>query len=107
MFPVGFVVRVLRASSAITKYWASSGMSPSRFHVLPLREISEVHREDEEVQRLPVEGSPLLFVKQIDDFVAAALDGRPPAVSLRESRGNTAVLAALHESAKTGRAVTI
>ena len=71
------------------------------------REIIEVHREDEEVQRLPVEGSPLLFVKQIDDFVAAALDGRPPAVSLRESRGNTAVLAALHESAKTGRAVTI
>ncbi len=71
------------------------------------REIIELHRDEEEVQRIAVEGSPLLFVKQIDDFVAAALDGRPPAVSLRETRGNTAVLVALHESAKTGRAVTI
>jgi predicted dehydrogenase len=70
------------------------------------REVIEVHRDEQEV-RVSVDGSPLLFVRQIDDFVAAALDGRSPAVSLRETRGNTAVLAALHESAKTGRAVTI
>ena len=30
-----------RASSAITKYWLSSATSPSRFHVFPVREISD------------------------------------------------------------------
>src|SRR5262245_30812773 len=33
--------RFARASSAIVKYWESSVMSPSRFHVLPVREISD------------------------------------------------------------------
>ena len=33
--------RVVRASSAIVKYWLSSVMSPRRFHVLPVREISD------------------------------------------------------------------
>ena len=69
-------------------------------------EVIEIHRGEEE-RRETVEGSPLLFVRQIEDFVAAALDGRAPAVSLRESRGNAAALAALHESARSRRAVTI
>ena len=33
-------------------------------------------------RRVAVEGSSLLFVRQVEDFVAAALDGRAPAVSL-------------------------
>lgn len=69
-------------------------------------EIIEIRRGDD-VQRETVEGSPLLFVRQIDDFVAAALDGRPPVVSLADSRGNAAALAALHRSARARRAVTI
>jgi predicted dehydrogenase len=71
------------------------------------REIIEVHRDEQEVEKVTVDGSPLLFVRQIDDFVAAALDGRSPAVSLRETRGNAAVLAALHESARTGHTVQL
>ena len=57
--------------------------------------------------RVPVEGSPALFVRQIDDFVAAALDGKAPAVSLADSRGNAAALAALYEAARLGRAVPL
>ena len=66
----------------------------------------EIHRNDD-VRRETVEGSPVLFVRQIDDFVAAVLDGRAPAVSLEDSRGNAAALAALSESARFGRAVTL
>ena len=64
----------------------------------------EVERA-ESVDRVRVAGSPVLFVRQIEDFVAAVLDGRTPAISLRDSRGNAAALAALHESARTRRAV--
>jgi D-xylose 1-dehydrogenase (NADP+, D-xylono-1,5-lactone-forming) len=66
----------------------------------------EIQRGDE-VDRVRVAGSPALFVRQIEDFIAAVLDGRPPAVSLRDSRGNAAALAALHEAAATGRTVRI
>jgi xylose dehydrogenase (NAD/NADP) len=62
---------------------------------------------DGRLQTVPVEPSPELFVREIDDFVAAALDGRPPAVSLRDSRGNAATLAALYASARTARPVSI
>jgi xylose dehydrogenase (NAD/NADP) len=66
----------------------------------------EVQRGDE-TRRLEVPGSDQLFVRQIDDFVAAVLDGRAPTVSLAESRGNAAALAALSASAETGKAVKI
>ena len=69
-------------------------------------EVIEIRRGDNRRQEA-VEGSPLLFVRQIDDFVAATLDGRTPAVSLSDSRGNAAALAALHTSARTGQAVTL
>jgi xylose dehydrogenase (NAD/NADP) len=71
-----------------------------------LRESIEIERGDE-VERIVVEGSPVLFVRLIEDFVGATLDGRAPTVSLHESRGNAAALAALYESAKTGRAVSL
>ena len=61
----------------------------------------------EDVQRIEIEGSPLLFVRQIEDFVNAALDGRAPLVSLAESRGNAAALAALAQSARSGLPVQI
>jgi predicted dehydrogenase len=61
----------------------------------------------DEVERVDVDGSPLHFVRLVEDFVAAALDGRPTAVSLAESRGNAAALAALYRSAESGRPVQL
>jgi predicted dehydrogenase len=61
----------------------------------------------EEVRRIEVEGSPLHFVRLIEDFVAAALDGRPQALPLSESRGNAAALAALYRSSEVGRPVQL
>jgi predicted dehydrogenase len=68
--------------------------------------VIEIRRADE-TTGVTVVGSPLLFVREVEDFVAAALDRRPPAMNLRDSRGNAAALAALHQSARTGRPVAI
>lgn len=62
---------------------------------------------DGSVQRIPVDGSELLFARMVEDFVAAALDGAAPAVTLADSRGNAAALAGLYAAARTGRAVQI
>lgn len=53
-----------------------------------------------ERRTIEVVGSPLLFVRQVEDFVAAALDGAPVVVSLAESRRIAGALAALAESAQ-------
>ena len=110
-FPTNVVATVHSSFRAGYRTWLEVGGGDGVIRVAnpfrpgPREEI-ELQRGDE-TRRLSVEGSPALFVRQIDDFVAAALDGKAPAVSLRESRGNTAALAALSESARTGRAVTI
>jgi hypothetical protein len=52
---------------------------------------------------MTVDGSPLHFQRLIEDFVIATLDGRPPLITMSESRGNAATLAALYASARTGR----
>jgi predicted dehydrogenase len=70
------------------------------------REPIVIQRADH-TSHIVVDGSPELFVRQIEDFVGAALDGRPPAVSLAETRGNTAALVALYRSAQTGCKVAI
>lgn len=68
----------------------------------------DIHlRREDGVRQVSVEGSPLLFVRQVEDVIAAALDGRPPAVSLQESRGNAAALAALYRSAREGKPVQL
>ena len=64
-------------------------------------------RQGGEWTRVQVGGSSLLFVRQVDDFVAAVLDGKPSAVSLADSRGNAAALAALYASARSGRSVAV
>ncbi|MEW6322588.1 MAG: Gfo/Idh/MocA family oxidoreductase [Acidobacteriota bacterium] len=69
-------------------------------------EVIEIRR-DEAVERLAVPGSPRMFVAEIEDFVGAALDGRLPAVTLADSRGNAAALAALSESARRGAPVPV
>lgn len=70
-------------------------------------------REDIEIdrrgltRRIPVEGSHELFVREVADFVASVREGRPPVVTLQESRGNVAALAALHASALSGHAMIV
>jgi predicted dehydrogenase len=50
-------------------------------------------------------GSQELYAGEIEDLASAVLDGTDPRVTLADSRGNVAVLAALHESARSGRPV--
>ena len=57
--------------------------------------------------RIAVPGSPVLFVRMVEDFLAAVLDGRTPALPLRDSRGNAAALAALHAAARSGQTVQL
>ena len=68
------------------------------------RETIDIDRGRQIEHHIVVEGSAQLFVRQIDDFVAAALDGRPPAMSLDDSRDIAAALAALHRSVERGPA---
>jgi D-xylose 1-dehydrogenase (NADP+, D-xylono-1,5-lactone-forming) len=79
---------------------------PDPFRPGPRVDI-EVRPSGEEVRLVPVEGSSLLFVRLIEDFVAAALGDRPPVVTLDDSRGNAAALSALYASALTRRPVAV
>ena len=56
------------------------------------------------VERIDVAGSRELFVKEVEDFAAAVLDGAPPVVSLAESRRTAATIAGLYASAHEHRA---
>lgn len=67
----------------------------------------EIRRGLEAPRRVSLDGSASLFVRLIEDFVAAALGDRPPVVTLTDSRGNAATLSALYASALTKRPVTI
>jgi predicted dehydrogenase len=69
------------------------------------RETVLVIRGDETLEH-PVE-SPLLYVSQFEDFGRAARGAAPAVVTLADSRGNTAALAATLESAATGRSVRV
>lgn len=71
-----------------------------------LEEQIELRLSDES-RRVRVAGSPLPFVRLLEDFAAAALDGADPVVPLRDSRGNAAALAALHVSARSRRPIPL
>jgi len=47
------------------------------------------------------------YVSEVEDMADAILLGRPPRVSLADSRGNVAVIQALYESARTGKPLTM
>ena len=110
-FPDGLVASIHSDFGAAYRTWLEvSGETGvlrvnDLFRPLPRHEIY-LRREDG-VGQISVEGSPLLFVRQIEDLIAAVLDGRPPAVSLEESRGNAAALAALDRSSREGRPVQL
>jgi len=48
-----------------------------------------------------------LYLGEVDDMSEAIWSGRPPRVSLADSRANTAAILALLESAKTGKPITL
>ncbi|MBI3242498.1 MAG: Gfo/Idh/MocA family oxidoreductase [Chloroflexi bacterium] len=48
-----------------------------------------------------------LYEGEVEDLHDAILNGKPPRVSLAESRGHVATLVALYESAKTGKPVRV
>jgi predicted dehydrogenase len=56
----------------------------------------------DEAQEIAIAGEEL-YRGEVDDLADAALLGHPPRVSLSESRGNVAVMAALLRSAASGR----
>jgi predicted dehydrogenase len=60
----------------------------------------------QEVETIEVPGEAL-YVGEVEDLVDAARGLRPPTVPLSDSRGNTATIVALYESARTRRPVAI
>ena len=70
---------------------------PNPFKPGPVETI-ELERFGER-RSIAIAGSPQLYVKQVEDFVAAVLDGTPPVVTLSESRRVATALAALHAAA--------
>jgi predicted dehydrogenase len=71
---------------------------PNPFRPGPI-EILELERNGA-VERIEVAGSPEIFVREVEHFVASVLDGAPTVVSLAESRRTAATLAALHAAAR-------
>jgi xylose dehydrogenase (NAD/NADP) len=110
-FAEGLVAAVHSDFGAAYRTWLEVAGTDGVLRVNDLFRPSTRHdihvRRGDEVQQVTVEGSPLLFVRQIDDLISAALDGRAPTVSLDESRGNAAALAALYRSAREGRPVQL
>ena len=74
---------------------------PNPFRPGPL-EVLELERSGR-VDRIEVAGSPMIFVRQVEDFEARILDGAPAVVTLAESRQTAATLAALYASAASER----
>ena len=74
---------------------------PNPFRPGPL-EVLELERGGR-VERIEVAGSPMIFVREIEDVEARILDGAPAVVSLEESRRTAATIAALYASARENR----
>ena len=70
----------------------------------PVPGVSFLLTREGKADEVVVDGEEL-YGLEIEDLADAALLGRPPRVSLVESRGNAATLVALLESARSGRAV--
>jgi hypothetical protein len=70
---------------------------PSPFRPGPV-ETLELERAGR-IDRIEVAGSPMIFLREIEDFEARLLDGAPAVVPLAESRRTAATLAALYASA--------
>jgi predicted dehydrogenase len=72
---------------------------PNPFRPGPLETLTlEMAKQ---VKQIGVTGSNVIFVRQIEDFVASVLDGAPPVVPLGESRRTAAALCALYAAARS------
>jgi D-xylose 1-dehydrogenase (NADP+, D-xylono-1,5-lactone-forming) len=61
---------------------------------------------DSKVETIAIKGADV-YSCEVEDMADAVLLGKPPRVSLADSRANTAAILALFESAKTGRLITL
>ena len=61
---------------------------------------------DGEIETIEVLG-PETYISEVEDIVDVILLGKPPRISLADSRANTAALLALFESARTGQPVSL
>jgi len=71
---------------------------PNPFKPGPL-EVIELERGTT-IERIEIPGSAEIFVREVEDFEAAVLDGGPPTVSLADSQQTVATLAALYAAAR-------
>jgi xylose dehydrogenase (NAD/NADP) len=63
-------------------------------------------RRGDQSETIEVEGEPL-YAGEIEDLADAVLLGKPPRISLADSRANCASLVALLQSAREGRSVSV
>jgi D-xylose 1-dehydrogenase (NADP+, D-xylono-1,5-lactone-forming) len=72
----------------------------------PEPDVPLLLRRGDATEEVPTPGDDK-YLLEIEDLADAALLGRAPRVSLDETRGNTAALLALRESARTGRPIRL
>ncbi len=66
----------------------------------------ELRRDDGSLEVLGVAGQEL-YLGEVEDLADAVLSGKPPRVSLSDSRGNVAAIRALLQSAQSGEPVAL
>ena len=105
-FDAGVTANVYAGFRAAYRTWldvlgSEGGLTvPNPFKPGP-HEVLELERNGK-IEHITVAGSAEIFVKEIEDFEAAVLDGAPQVVTLAESRRTASTLAALHASARAG-----
>jgi len=62
--------------------------------------------QNEKTQKIKINGGEL-YSGEVEDICDAILNNRPPHISLTDSRGNTSVILALLQSAKSGKPVSL
>jgi predicted dehydrogenase len=61
-------------------------------------------RRDDQTETIKIKGQEL-YIGEVEDMADAILLGKPPRLSLRDSRGNVAAILALLESARSGKVI--
>lgn len=77
---------------------------PTPFKPKPVDEI--MLTRGEQTERIEIQGGEL-YIGEVEDMADAVLLGKPPRISLAESRGTVAAIVGLIESATSGRATRI
>lgn len=102
----GFRVAVHGTSGATASVWE---MPEGREGVNDVWNIpgEEAQQHDWQAAAAPGPGFPGFHVLQIQDFLQAVRDGRPPAVSGAEAKKALEIILAIYESSRSGRVVTL